>query len=416
MRRDTCKYTAALTMALVAVSTGRAQNSPANQAAPADPAIAAAAPAAPAPPAALPTPSVTGPLSSLPPAVFDAGPFGRVSVNGILNGMGMWTGNYVPGDHPTQAALSNGQIFIQKTDGVVQFYLQAGAYNIPALGLPFLATDKTITDLYGPIPVAFLKLQAGKNTSFEIGSLPTLVGAEYTFTFENMNVNRGLLWNQENAVTRGVQVNQTMGKFTASISWNDYFYSDRYTGMSGSLTYTNGPHSIAFIGAGNLGQTGYQTYATPVQNNGDIYNLIYTYNKGSWIVQPYFQHSDVPANAKIGILKGNSTNGGAILVSHAFAHGFSLPLRWEYITSSGRASDPSVVNLMYGPGSWGTSITLTPTFQYGGLFFRGDIAFVHAGNVTPGLAFGQGGRLQDQPRAAAEIGFIFGNNIVEKKP
>jgi hypothetical protein len=47
------------------------------------------------------------------------------------------------------------------------------------------------------VPQSFLKLQAGKNTAFEIGALPTLIGAEYTFSFENMNVERGLLWNQE---------------------------------------------------------------------------------------------------------------------------------------------------------------------------------------------------------------------------
>ena len=33
--------------------------------------------AAPAAPTALPTPAITGPLSGLPPAVFEAGPFGR---------------------------------------------------------------------------------------------------------------------------------------------------------------------------------------------------------------------------------------------------------------------------------------------------------------------------------------------------
>jgi hypothetical protein len=60
---------------------------------------------------------MTGLLSALPPAIFEAGPFGKIAVNGILDGMGMWTGNYVPGDNPTQAALSNGQVFIQKTDG-----------------------------------------------------------------------------------------------------------------------------------------------------------------------------------------------------------------------------------------------------------------------------------------------------------
>ena len=222
-------------------------------------------PAPPPAPTALTTPSITGPLQGIPPATLDGGPFGKLAVNGVVSGLGLWTGNALPGDNATRAGLSDGQVFIQKTDGWFQFYVQAGAYNLPALGTPFLATDKTLTNFYSPVPVAFAKLQAGKNTSFEIGVLPTLIGAEYTFTFENMNIQRGLLWNQENAITRGFQVNQTIGKFTASVSWNDYFYSSRYTGMSGSLTYTNGPHSISFVGGGNLGQTAYQTAATPVQ-------------------------------------------------------------------------------------------------------------------------------------------------------
>src|ERR1035437_2518087 len=323
-------------------------------------------------PAALPTPSITGPLQAIPPAIFDAGPFGKLAVNGILDGLGMWTWNYVPGDSTTQAALSNGQVSIQKTDGWFQFYLQAGAYNIASLGTPFLATDKTVSNLFGPVPVAFLKLQAGKNTSFLIGALPTLIGAEYTFTFENMNIHRGLLWNQENAINRGIQVNQTMGKFTASLSWNDGFYSNRYSWLTGSLAYANGPHSLAFVGMGNLGQTKFQTLATPVQNNSSMYAVIYTYTKGSWIVQPYWQYTNVPTNAKIGVVKGASTDGAAILVSRAFKHGFSLPARFEYIASTGTAAQQAV-NLMYGPGSAGTSITVTPTFQYGGFFFSGDV-------------------------------------------
>jgi hypothetical protein len=375
------------------------------------PAPAAAAPAA---PTALPTPSITGPLAGLPPAIFDAGPFGKIAVNGILDGMGMVQNNHVPGDNNAQAALSNGQVFIQKSDGWFQFYLQAGAYNIPALGTPFLATDKTVTDLFGPLPVAFLKLQAGKNTSILIGELPTLIGAEYTFTFENVNIERGLLWNQENAINRGIQVNQTMGKFTASVSWNDGFYSNRYTWMSGALAYANGPHSLSFVAGGNLGQTKFQTYAVPVQNNGSIYNVIYTYTKGPWIIQPYYQYTDVPTNATIGVIKGASTSGGAILLSHAFPHGFALAGRWEYIASSGTAAQ-NAVNLMYGPGSTGTSVTVTPTFQYGGFFLRGDLSFVHAGSYAPGYVFGPTGKDDNQTRAMAEIGFIFGNNIMEKK-
>jgi hypothetical protein len=326
----------------------------------------------------------------------------------------MWQGNHIPGDSNTQAALSNGQVFLQKTDGWFQFYVQAGAYTVPSLGTSFINDDKSLSALFGPVPIAFAKFQAGKNTSIQIGSLPTLIGAEYTFTFENMNIERGLLWNQEPAISKGIQLNQTMGKFTASASWNDGFYSNRYTWLSGSLAYANGPHTISFVAGGNYGKTGFQTYATPVQNNGSLYNVIYTYSKGSWIVTPYFQYTSVPTNTSIGIAKGASTTGGAILLSYAFKHGFSLPVRWEYISSSGNAAQEAV-NLLYGPGSSGTSVTLTPTFQYGGFFFRGDLSWVHASSYTPGDVFGSTGANNNQPRAVAEIGFIFGNNIVEKK-
>jgi Putative beta-barrel porin-2, OmpL-like. bbp2 len=228
-----------------------------------------------------------------------------------------------------------------------------------------------------------------------------------------MNVERGLLWNQENAVNRGIQVNQAMGKIAASVSWNDGFYSGHYSWVSGSLAYTNGPNALSFVAGGNLGQTKFESLATPVQNNGSIYNVIYTFTKGPWIIQPYFQYTDVPTNTKLGIAKGASTTGGAVLLSYAFKHGFSLPIRYEYITSSGSAAADSI-NLLYGPGSSGTSFTATPTFQTGGFFVRGDIAWVHASSFAPGTVFGPVGKDADQFRTLAEIGFVFGNNIEKK--
>lgn len=367
----------------------------------------------PAAPAPLPTPSITGPLQQLPPATFDAGPLGKLSVNGLLSGMGLWQSNHVPGDNPTQATLSNGELIIQKAEGWWQFYVQAGGYTMPALASPFVSTEKTLTDFYGPVPVAYVKIAPAKNTSIQIGSLPTLIGAEYTFTFENMNIERGLLWNQENAVNRGIQVNQTLGKFSASLSWNDGFYSNRYTWLTGSLTYASGPHSIAFVGGGNYNKTAYQTAVTPVQNNSSIYEIIYTYSKAPWVIQPYFQYTNVPRNLNAGIPQGASTRGGAILVSRAFPHGFSLAGRWEYISATGSAAD-NAVNLMFGPGSDGLSFTVTPTLQYGGFFIRGDLSWVHAINYVPGDAFGSTGSNANQPRAMAEVGFIFGDNIFKQ--
>ncbi|HTV54952.1 MAG TPA: outer membrane beta-barrel protein [Terriglobia bacterium] len=355
---------------------------------------------------ALPTPSVTGPLSTASPTVFNAGPLGKLDVTGILSGLAIWQDDPALGDEPTHLDISNGQIFLQKTTGVFQFYLQGGAYNIPALGAPYLSTSRTLPDLYGPLPVGFVKIQATKNFSIMVGQLPTLIGAEYTFTFENMNIERGLLWNQENAINRGVQLNDTIGHFTASLSWNDGFYSNRYTWLSGALSYTKGPNTLAFVAGGNAGHTAFRTFATPVQNNGSIYNVIYTYTKGPWIVQPYFQYTDVPTDPAIGVTQGTDTRGGALLLDYNFKHGISLAGRAEYISSTGSGTS-GAVNLMFGPGSGGWSVTLTPTYQNKGFFARADLSWDQAVSYTPGDAFGPQGMNRAQARAMVETGFMF---------
>src|SRR5580692_5754002 len=109
-------------------------------------ALVAAQPAAPKadPPAPLTTPAVTGPLAWQPPAMFDAGPLGKIAANGIVTGSGLVQNNHVPGDDVQQAALSNGQIFIQKADGKYQYFIQVGAYTMPSLATPFLPADKTV--------------------------------------------------------------------------------------------------------------------------------------------------------------------------------------------------------------------------------------------------------------------------------
>ncbi|MGH9401628.1 MAG: outer membrane beta-barrel protein [Terriglobia bacterium] len=352
-------------------------------------------------------PSMTAPLQTAVPHTFNAGPFGNLDITGILSGMGLTQGNWIPGDRSTHWDLSNGQIFIQKTTGWWQFYLQAGAYNLPAVGTPFLSTVNTVNDFFGPFPQGYLKLAPKGNFSIMIGALPTLIGAEYTFTFENMNIERGLLWNQENAVNRGVQVNDSIGHLSGSLSWNDGFYSNRYTWLTGALSYAlNSANTLAFVGGGNLGHTAFTTLATPVQNNGDIYNVIYTYSHEAWMIQPYFQYTDVPTDEKIGVAHGAATRGVALLTNYNFKHGMSLAGRAEYISSTGNAAD-GAVNLLYGPGSGAWSITLTPTYQNHGFFIRGDFSVVRATSYTPGDGFGPQGLNRTQPRGLVEAGFIF---------
>ena len=406
------KITACATMSLALMAGAQTPATPA----PAPAAAPAPAPAdAPAAPAPLSTFVLTGPLSWLPPATFDAGPLGKLSVNGILTGFSQFQNNSVPGDTSAQATLSNGQIFIQKADGKLQYYIQAGVYTMPTLSVPFLNAQDTVKNFYGPVPVAYLKLPVGKTTQFLIGQLPTLMGAESTFTYQNFNIERGIVWNQENAINRGLQVNQTLGKYlSGSVSWNDGYYSDRYSWLSGSLTLTKGPHTLVYDGMGNLGQTAYTTAATGVVNNSYMHAVIYTYAKGPWIISPYFQYGKVPIFPQVGVLKGTSTTGGAINASYAFKSGFSLPARVEFLKSSGSATDGSFNLVGFGAGSGGVTFTATPTYQKGGMFLRSDLAVVHATSSTTGDVFGKTGADTSQFRAVLEFGFIFGSNITGK--
>jgi len=382
-------------------STSTPADSTAAQTKPADTKSADAKPPDPQP---LPMPSMSGPLQTAVPHEVESG---KLAVTGILSGIAWTEGNHITGDPATHYDISNAQLFVQKTSGWWQFYLQGGAYNLPAIGVPFLSTSDTIKNIYGPFPQGYLKLVKG-NFNVEVGALPTLIGAEYTFSFQNMNIERGLLWNQENAVNRGIQLNETYKKLTASLSWNDGFYSNRYTWLTGSLTYAfNSASSLAFVGGGNAGTYAKNTLATPLfLNNSQIYNLIYTYSKGAWVVQPYFQYTDVPTNAKVGITQGAGTKGGALLLTYNLKRGFSLAARPEYIKSTGSVQS-GAVNLLYGPGSGAFGFTVTPTYRKDAFFLRGDLAIVHATSSTPGTAFGPSGLNATQPRGVVEAGFMF---------
>lgn len=359
-------------------------------------------------PAPLTTPAMVGPLSTAFPKTFDAGPLGKLDATGILSGFGSWQGHPSSGDKAARADISNAQIFVQKTHGLAQYFIQAGAYNIPALGTPTISTRNTISDFYGPLPQAYLKLAPTSNFSFLVGKLPTLFGAEDTFTFENLNIERGLLWNQENAVNRGMQVNYSKGKLGGSLAWSDGFYSNRYNWLSGALTSSiNSTNSLEFVAGGNLGRTGYSSAATPLyQNNGSIYDLIYTHTAKRWIIEPYLQYTYVSKSDRIGVGRATAALGTAMLGNYIFTPHMSLAGRVEYIGSTGSATD-GAVNLLYGPGSGAWSMTATPTYQNKAFFVRGDFSLTQATSIAVGDAFGAIGRNSTQVRGVIETGFMF---------
>src|SRR5260370_31126867 len=120
-----------------------------------------------------------------------------------------------------------------------------------------------------------------------------------------MKVERGILWNQENAVNCGIQLNYAHKKISTSFSWNDGFYSNRYSWLWGSLSYAfNASNTLAFVAVGNAGAYRKNTLATPLLlNNEEIYNLLYTYSHVHCVINPYFQYTNVPQNPSLGIFQ-----------------------------------------------------------------------------------------------------------------
>ena len=152
-----------------------------------------------------------------------------------------------------------------------------------------------------------------------------------------------------------VQLNGAFGKINASPSWNDGFYSNRYTWFSGSLRYAfNAANTMAFVAGGNLGQTAFQNPATPVQNNWRSTISFTLMRKDPGSCSPTFNAPMCRPNQKIGIARGAATRGGALLVNYRFTPLPSLAGRTEYISRTGSASRQSL-NLLFGPGSAGRS-------------------------------------------------------------
>jgi hypothetical protein len=354
------------------------------------------------------TPTLAGPLVANPnPITFNGGPLGKVYFNGALSGLGLYQSNPATGDHPTRADFSNALVSLQNTTGFFQFFVQAGIYSFPALGTPYLQSWKTTGDFFGPVPIAYGKIAPNDSFSVEVGKLPTLIGAEYGFTFQNMNIERGLLWNQEPIVSRGIQANYTTGPLALSASLNDGFYSDNYNWLSGAATWTvNKQNSLEVVGGGNFGHTDKNVLPKSpyFYNNSDIVDLIYTYTNAPWTVTPYVQYTHVPGNAFLGSPHDNSTLGAAVLASYALSDNVSLAARGEYITATG---DSLSTNVLYGPKSSAMSFTVTPTWQQGIWFVRGDLSLVQAFGTTAGSAFGRDGNGATQGRVVIEGGIIF---------
>jgi hypothetical protein len=340
----------------------------------------------------------------------DAGPLGTLKVQGMLSGLATAQTDATTSDRSRRFDVDQAQLIVQKDEGTVQVYVQGGAYTFPTVGVPLVDTPDLVKNLYGPVPVAYLKFITSDSTSLQVGKLTTLVGAEGAWPWGNYDIERGQLWNIENTVTRGAQFNYSSGAVNASLAWTDGFYSHRFNNFTGLISYALAPtDTVAVVLYDTLGTTPYGSSATPVAlNNGRIANLIYTHADGAWTFTPYLQYNQSPASSELGYTDSNDAWGAALLADYAFDKQWSLGARVEYVTSSGDSNTSANNNLLgYGPGSRIWTLTLTPTWQSGGLFARAEVSYARVSRFAPGLAFGEAGDQADQVRVLLESGLVF---------
>jgi len=317
-------------------------------------------------------------------------------------------------DTPTGADLtsrfnvSNAFVLLNKTSGTLQFALQAGAYSIPTVGI---AGNKTIqtnanTDLFGPVPLADVSYVPNSNFSMSAGILATLTGSESTFTYLNWNIQRGAVWNVENAVSRGVRATFTSGKAVAVLGANDGYYSGKYGAAEAGLTYAPDPsESLLFVWL----DPNSRTPGNPTTSiaNKELFNLVYTRTSGNVQLAPYVLWARSPAASGLGFTTSESAFGAAILANVKWNGSFSTALRLETLHNGSSAGDTSLnADLIgYGAGSGISTFTITPSWSLGhGAFVRADFSSAQVTGAAPGLAFNANGNSSHQSRIVVEVG------------
>ena len=357
-----------------------------------------------APPPAL-LPALSGPLSYNPEPLSVDVAGSKLYVTAIGSGYFGTQSNTTPGVSSSFADLSNAQVIVQKPEGTFQFLVQAGLYNQETLGAAFVKSTDYTSNSYGVVPQAWIKIAPSSNFNIQGGILPTLIGLEAPFTFQNINIERGVLWGQENVMTRGVQANVTAGKLAFSLAYTDGFFSGKLNWLSGIVSYVDGPHTLSVVLGGALSKNYRSTFNTPtVQNNSTILNVIYSYSGSKWLVQPYFQYAWVPDLPGLGTTKAQNYAVG-LLAKYKVDDHWSLPVRFEYIDTN--RPKATAANFLYGPGSNAFSFTVTPTYTWDKFFIRPELSYVRASKIAPGAAFGAGGLNKEQVRGRLEMGVMF---------
>jgi len=76
----------------------------------------------------------------------------KLTVDGVLSGGGFYQSSPAPGQHDDYGDIDNAMVIINKSDGPIQFYIQAGAYSIASLGAGYVQSSTFDHASFGYVP------------------------------------------------------------------------------------------------------------------------------------------------------------------------------------------------------------------------------------------------------------------------
>jgi len=108
------------------------------------------------------------------PINFNIAQIESIQFQALATGIGMAQTNPASGDFNSLVDIANAQLIVQKSSGLVQFYIQGGYYSTPSLGTTYQRASQQTMDSFGLVPLANISfaptsqwlLTAGKINSF----------------------------------------------------------------------------------------------------------------------------------------------------------------------------------------------------------------------------------------------------------
>jgi len=266
----------------------------------------------------------------------------------------------------------------------VGYTITAGAYAMPVVAFDFSSTAD-ITKVLTPLPIAYLEYASPSiPVTIDVGRLPTLIGYESAFTYQNDYVDRGLVWNMQPILHDGVRVTYSgIKNITIKFGINDGYYSlsaDTINGKRVISPAVEGSISGSLLKDVSLSfnflipSKSARPNETAAPANKQEYNLTGSYSFGKLTIGWDALYVYAPKDTKAMVSKASSAYGLALHGEYKVDNKITLAGRVEYVND-----DSSGVDLVgIGNGNSAFTVTISPCYTTGSYFVKGDLAYVKA--------------------------------------